>query len=136
MDDIKSPEDIQLDFSQETRMNVAKKLLTKGVPENSDDIRLLLTVLDGVDRTAIGRKRIATDEKVADSAIMEREIIARLLSRDDDFLPMKPAKQQAQPANVLVEYTPKPGEAEVGIVTLSYNDFVTSDIPDAPVSQL
>jgi hypothetical protein len=56
MDDIKSPEDIQLDFSQETRMNVAKKLLTKGVPENSDDIRLLLTVLDGVDRTANHRQ--------------------------------------------------------------------------------
>lgn len=58
----KSNLDEDLDFTQSIRRRMASSMTQNGVPTDNRDRRMLLEILDGMDRSSIGRKTIKNDE--------------------------------------------------------------------------
>lgn len=70
-----------LDLTMRTRENIISKLTANGgIPEDRADKALLISALDGVDRTVLSRARIKADSKIADSNSQTTSLIANILS--------------------------------------------------------
>jgi hypothetical protein len=72
----------RLEYTLSVRESIVKHLLTKGpVPEDKADKMLLISALDGMDRTILSRAKIKLDSKTNDIAANSNSIIANLLQR-------------------------------------------------------
>jgi hypothetical protein len=74
-------EDEVLQFTQGARQKIVKALMGKSIDDlNASQISLLTASLDGMDRSALGRKRLQTDEKVGANNAMVAAVIAQVLA--------------------------------------------------------
>jgi hypothetical protein len=128
--------DIEADiaFVQGKRKEIVYKLMPDGKPpSDTKEMSILLTALDGIDRSALTRLRIKSDEKTADSMVGGAAIIAKALGMispqnfmqgDVTDAEVKPPQLGSGiPAPVL-----SPGEVEEGTRNISYKE-VMSAIP-------
>ena len=81
-DDLTSLNDKRLlDLTMRKREEVINALTNKGViPEDKADKALLVSMLDGIDRTILSKSRIKADTKIADSNGQATSLIANILS--------------------------------------------------------
>jgi hypothetical protein len=74
-------EDDVLQFTQKSRQQIVKALMGKSIDDlNASQISLLTASLDGMDRSALGRKRLQTDEKVGNANAMAAAVVAQILA--------------------------------------------------------
>ena len=81
-DDLTSLNDKRLlDLTMRKREEVINALTNKGViPEDKADKALLVSMLDGIDRTILSKSRIKADTKIEDSNGQATSLIANILS--------------------------------------------------------
>lgn len=81
-DDLTSLNDKRLlELTMRKREEVINSLTNKGVvPEDKADKALLVSMLDGIDRTILAKSRIKADTKIADSNAIATSLIANILS--------------------------------------------------------
>lgn len=81
-DDLTSLNDKRLlELTMRKREDIINKLTVNGnIPEDKSDKALLVSMLDGVDRTILSKSRIKADTKIADSSAQATSLIANILS--------------------------------------------------------
>lgn len=124
-------EDDVLRFTQRSRQQIVKSLMSKDLNDlNSAQISLLAGMLDGMDRSAMGRKRLQTDEKVGNANAMAAAVIAQVLANPGAMkagqiidgqeprraLPVLPAD--------VPEPTTVPGEMDSDSPQMNYDTFM------------
>jgi hypothetical protein len=75
-----TPEDDDLDFARRARRDVEAALRsTKGeIPEDPRMLQLYLSNLDGIERSALGKKRLQTDEKLGNVQTQAASLLAEM----------------------------------------------------------
>lgn len=122
-----SKDDLIIEHNQNLRRRISDKLMEKGVPNNSDDLKLLLQVIDGMDRTALTNKRLKTEDRIADIAAQEAMIISNLLAdrSPDLFNGISRKPRQVPLVDRVSDYKPSPGEMGMDPETVTYGDIMT-----------
>lgn len=70
-----------LDLTMRTREEVIKQLTKNGnIPEDKADKALLVSMLDGIDRTILSKSRIKVDSKISDNHAQATSLIANVLN--------------------------------------------------------
>lgn len=124
-------EDDVLQFTQKARQQIVKALMGKSIDDlNASQISLLASSLDGMDRSALGRKRLQTDEKVGANNAMVAAVIAQVLAAPGAKLVGQVIEGQAPrreiprlPAEVPDPVT-VPGEMEADAVQMNFDTFM------------
>ncbi len=127
-------EDQVLAYTQNKRKTIVDVLMENNrIPADRGEMALLVQALDGLDRAALGSKRIKADEKASEVTAGSAAAIARLLtelgSRNkhsvDDITDAVPRE-----APVLGNHIPDPvlvpGEIDVAGPQLDYESFTAS----------
>jgi len=130
-------DDQALAFTQKARRKIVSKILEKGeIPEDKGEQIMLLQALDGMDRAALGNKRIKADEKASDALGDSSALIAQMLTqmagnvklaKSEDIVDVEakditaPALPDTIPDPILV-----PGETTIGAPQLDYDSFMNS----------
>lgn len=124
-------EDDVLLYTQKARQQIVTALMRKDLNDlNASQISLLGGMLDGMDRAALGRKRLQTDEKIGANNAVAAALIAKVLSTpgalksgqvDLDATPRKAVPvlpDIGEPQTV-------PGEMESDARQMTYDTFMT-----------
>jgi hypothetical protein len=122
-----SNEDEILHYTQKTRQRIVQRLMNKTHDQlEGSDKTMLLMALDGMDRSAMGRKRLKTDEKVGASQAMAAALIAQVLAapgalRAHQGISNRPIPQLPAdiPEPILV-----PGELEQTVSQMDFDTFM------------
>lgn len=78
------PEDSDLEFARRLRISLANDIAENGIiPDDRRDRRLLLEVLDGIDNSAIQRKKIKTESDNANKSLVAAATIAEIFNTKD-----------------------------------------------------
>jgi len=134
-DDIKAMGDDQvLDFTQRWRVMMINKLTNNGqaLPMEAKDVAALDGVLSSLDRQALGKKRIKVEEKGNKNAEEGMKLISAVLGKigsNDVFAGVTGDKnivRETIPASY-EELDLVPGELDIGITDMKYEDFVKED---------
>ncbi len=121
-------EDEALRYTQGKRQQIVEALIKKDLNDlNSAQISLLSASLDGIDRSAMGRKRLKSDEKIGSAAALAAAVIAQVLAAPG-------AMQVGQAAGIrtaipqLPTDVPEPiivpGEMDSDAPQMDYNTFM------------
>lgn len=123
-------EDNILGYTHSVRKGIVVALMPNGqLPSDPANTKIVLAALDGMDRSALTRKRIKTDEKKIDSDAAAAELISKVLiaagsSGNKRNLPIT---QRALP--VLGTDVPEPllveGETSTNAPVQNYDSFVS-----------
>lgn len=73
-------EDKDLDYTRDIRKRLADSLTRKGMPSDIKEQSILLQTLDGIDRAALGKLRIKSDEGVSSAQMAAASILATLFN--------------------------------------------------------
>ena len=123
-------EDEIIKENQSIRRQICNTLIADGIPKNAEGIKLLMSVLDGMDRTAIGFKRASTESRIADVATLEADLITNLLGRSEEiFEAISKKPSQRQMVGQVIAYAPTPGEMGTDPEAVTYADIITAS-PD------
>ena len=108
--------DQDIDFYEGVRRKVVDKMVSKGVPSDPEEIRLLLQAVDGGSRTALGRKKSAADDESNRIGGNIADTMAELLRNSPTV------KQQRERGNMpsVPDADLVPGETDVGTKDVSY----------------
>lgn len=131
-----------LQYTQGKRQEIVSKLTAKGIPtDDSKQMQALLATLDGMDRVALGKKRIKADEGIAGAnQAAAAAVIATLLQKAGsagmrpfeavDVIPRTPPTLGSDiPEPVLVK-----GETDTVTQQMSYEAFqAANQLPDNPI---
>jgi len=79
-------EDQVLDYTQQQRRFVVDQLTGNGtkIPTDTKDVNLVLSALDGMDRNALGRKRIRVEEQANKNGSVMTGLVTEMLKRSKD----------------------------------------------------
>lgn len=126
-----------LALTQRTRVGVVNHLANKkpgGIPDDKEDRDALFKALDGLDKVALTRKRIAADVEQASGVSQAVSLISTLLRQskttyntvdvDDATVVSAPTLSNDIPEPELV-----PGETEINAGQLNYDAFVAGKQP-------
>jgi hypothetical protein len=122
------PEDEVLDYTQRVRRTVVTELTKGGIPGDNNDRALLVQALDGLDRQAMGVKRIKADEKSASGLSEASALVAQLLREAGR------SRQNHDVIDVVVREAPTlgadvprpqlvPGELDIAPRQMNYDEF-------------
>ena len=73
--------DIDLEYTRGVRKKIVSKICEKGIPDDLESKALLLKVLDGISKDAMGKKKIKSEEKTAGAAANAAVLVAEFLNR-------------------------------------------------------
>jgi hypothetical protein len=119
-------------FTQKQRKALVDVIIEKGIPEIDSDRAMLLTALADMDRTALGNKRIGAAEKLAESDRLVADAIVKLNARFGSSNPFEGNESSILEGSLirnpeldkLPEPKPVPGETDIGISDMKYDEFV------------
>lgn len=124
-------DDAVLDYTQGVLRDLAEDILKKGMAEvGEDDKKLLLVALRDMAGTAIGRKRIKVEERVADNAEGAAAMIAQILHDSQFTAHFKRDERDITPrakvvlGNEIPEPTFLPGEMDINIPQQDVDSFM------------
>jgi len=112
-----------------------KKLLdhytSNGIPATAEDQEALMRLLADMDRTALGNKRIKTDEKLAGTNELVAQAITDVIKHFGSKNPFENNNSgviiDAFPepdTKLLPSANPVPGEMNIGVESHDFNEFV------------
>jgi hypothetical protein len=73
-------EDSDLEFTRAKRKELVAAITEKGMPTETKDRLTLLAALDGMDKAALSKKKIKSDEGVSDKNVQAIETITKLFA--------------------------------------------------------
>jgi hypothetical protein len=76
-------EDIDLEYSRQKRKQLVDSLTDKGMPTDIKDQSIMLQALDGLDRQALSKKKLKSDEGISSAAVMAAAMLAQLYNKPD-----------------------------------------------------
>lgn len=125
-------DDQVLDFTQTKRREIVDKLTASGIPvTDNEQMSTLLKTLDGMDRVALGKKRIKADENIAGAnQAAAAAVVAHLLQKAGNagIAPFQSATLVDRVPPTLGADIPRPvlveGEMDVVTPQLSYDTFI------------
>lgn len=120
-------EDELLSYTREKRKALVEKLTDGGVPTDTKDQSILLAALDGLDRSALTRMRIRTDEKANTDNANAAAIIAKTLMSirsNSGFLSHTTDREIPVLSNDIPHPELVPGEIEINPVQEDYDAFM------------
>lgn len=122
--------DEDLEFTRSTRKKVINSLMKGGVPNDVKELSLLLQVMADSDRSALSRKKIASDEGISSKQAMAQAVIAQLFqdSRSKsmgmvDVVDVV-AKELPELPDHLTTISITPGELDEGLPNEDFDGFV------------
>lgn len=121
-------DDQLLEHNQRLRKKIADTITKNGVPEDGDSQYVLLTTLKDMDKQIIDKKRVAIDDKNANVANIVAEAVIKISNVFDNVDPFKRVSAAAPPViehDKIPEYEPVNGEMDIGIVTETFDEFMT-----------
>lgn len=71
-------DDNDLDYTRQARMKLIASMTNGGMPSDNKDRQTLLAALDGMDRAALAKKRIKSEEGISSSKALAAETIAQI----------------------------------------------------------
>ena len=120
------PVDLDLEYTRSKRRQIIDKLTEKGVPESEETVSLLLTALNDMDRTSLGKKRIKVDSDMSANNKAAADLIANIFNMPDSKklgmgqgVGSIPSIEGMLPQVELIE-----GEMRVGVSLLDYDTFM------------
>jgi hypothetical protein len=127
-------EDDVLQYTQRKRIELVDHMTVGGMPAEAKDRSTMLMALDGLDRQALTKQRLKTDEKIADSDRMAANIIGTIFSRlgKSPYERTIDGTSGEQPAllpppkpdlGLLPAIDVVPGEMDQGTSELTYDSF-------------
>jgi hypothetical protein len=123
-------EDELLSLSCKIRFDIIKSLTSSGIPQDPDNVKVLLSALKDMDSQAISRKRIKVEEKVSDNQEKAASIIAHILSNthSSQFIDSNVNSSRAIPIlpSNIIDIEILPGETEVDAPQQDYDSFMAS----------
>lgn len=123
-------DDEMLQYTQRIRRGFVDHTLENGFPSDPKEQAILLSAISDMDRTAIQNKRIGTDANQAEADRMAAMMIAKMsnqfngadpFARGDGSAPVREFPTIDE--TLLPEVTLVPGETEVGISELTYDEL-------------
>lgn len=122
--DIMSIEDQQrLELTLRTRQSIITSLISKNtVPEKPEDRSLLVSMLDGMDRTVLSRAKIKSDDSNGRSQAEASRTIAELLMRMESK--RKGSRTNDVDTTVLPSIETVEGETYVGVQPVKYDEIM------------
>lgn len=132
MTDMSEPQltdDEILHFTQRKRKAFLTHITQHGFPKEREDQQLMLGVLDSMDRSALGSKRIGAAEKLAGSDRLVAQAITDVVKHFGTRNPfekevMGMVADQKVDLALLPSVSPVPGELGIGLEVGDFNDFV------------
>ena len=127
--DITASDDDAIKFSQLTRQSIVKTFVRGGkMTTDPDELKIVLAAANGIAQTAIGNKRVKTDEKANKDNKESADSIIRLLEMSRLERPFEvESSTRAAPALDPEEFpdpVPVPGETEISPEPLTYDKFM------------
>lgn len=119
-----------LEYTKSVRKRIVTKLTEKDIPGDTDELRILLTTLTDLDRAALGKMKIKSDDKNGAANANAQAVVAALLMKVD---PSKVALmgRTERPIPTLGNDVEKPsiieGEIAIGTQTGTYEDFASKN---------
>lgn len=127
-------EDQILAFTQRERKKIVAHIFKNGVPDDPAVAKVGIAALDGMDKAALGRKRIKVDERTNDNAEHAAGMISKLLAAASGGRPYEVDTPDAsRNAPTLPDDIPRPslvdGETSVAAPQDNFNDFMARTMP-------
>lgn len=123
-------EEQDIEFVRGKRKLIVSKLMSNDkIPEDRTEASILLAALDGLDRSAISRKRIASDNKNAQANGAVAKMISDMLMQVNNNRPVTIDENREIPVlgNDVPLPTILPGELDIGTRTISYSAIISSE---------
>lgn len=120
-------DDEVLNYSQRVRRGFVDNILENGYPEDIKTQSMMLSALDSMDRAALTKKRLNSDDANAEAdrqaAVLISKVAAQLGGRDP-FAVEQPVERVLEVDDTeLPAVSLAPGETEIGLSNLTYEDF-------------
>lgn len=136
-------DELDLVYVRNTRKRAVNKLMEKGLPEDKEDRKLLVQMLDGLSRDALTKKRIKSDAKNAGDITNAVGLVTEYLNRARPTAidpPANPAKPPPILGSELDRPTLVPGELSETIARETYYEFaqrtgLEKSVSDAPPAE-
>ena len=129
-----SKEDQVLDYTQEMRRKIVDKFTENGVSKDIKEASIILATLDGMDRAALGVKKIKVEDKTATNNAQTTAMIAAMLNKVgarsmDNFDENRkiPELGDEVPSQEFLE-----GETTLGVQKGDYEQFMASMASSRP----
>lgn len=118
-----------LDYTQRLRKRVVERLTNDGkIPEDPKDVMTLNTVLDSMDRTALGSIRAKREGEVGDltkqATALIQEVMGRIGNKDIFAAPVASPRTVPEIPEEMANPATVPGELEVGISNMTSSQFL------------
>lgn len=122
----------RLELTQKMRLKLVNKLTDDGreLPKDPETAKLILTALNDMDRTTLGTMKQRSDDKAAAAD----QLVARALLELGNKIGSNKVLREEQPLprvvrvddSALPEISVVPGEMDVGVQSISYNDLANT----------
>lgn len=131
LENILPTDDLVLQYTQNKRKNLIESLTIKGQPADRGDKMVLLAALDGMDKVALTKMRIKTDDKQSNVQAQSIAILGKLLTSvkpkafeifDDSIITPVLSEEISFP--LLIE-----GEMAIGTQSNNFESFI-KQFPD------
>lgn len=117
-----------LELTMSKREEIIKTLTKNGsVPEDKADKALLVSMLDGIDRTILSKSRIKVDSKISDNQAQATSLIANILTSINTKV-TKNIDEQREIPQLLInieEATFIEGELDTGTQNNNFDSFIS-----------
>lgn len=129
---VMSDDDV-LVYTQGLRKTLITEMTKDGMPGEKGDRMVLLAALGDMDRSALGNKKIGAKERAGQADRQAALLIAAMTGQLGNKSPFEivPEAGQAEgqipelDVSGLQELTLAPGETEIGLSTIGFEDFMT-----------
>lgn len=125
-------DDIDIEYVRGERKRIVKEVSKEGIPVGDPKkMAIMLAALDGIDRSAIARKRIRSDDKAAAGVSGAAALIAKVLTAANplDFIKEGITRESPTLGADIPAPTLVPGETQRGTLNLSYEEVQAGNAP-------
>ena len=122
----------RLEFTQRLRENLIKKVVvdinSPNVPSNEDGVKLLTSLLDGMDRTTLSKMKIKAEDNLANNSAQTSAQVAQLLSLIiPEDVKVRGITREAPTLGKSIQIENSvPGETEISTKQTNYDDFMNA----------
>lgn len=125
-------DDAALAYTQQMRQRIVQEIAGEAVPKDADTQKILLAVLDGMDRNALGTKRLKVEDKNSDADRKAAMLIAEMQTQLGIVNPFQfgviGGATPSHPEQLVDDFTIVPGELDDTPITSNFKDFTAKDV--------
>lgn len=125
-------DDAALAYTQQMRQRIVQEIAGTAIPKDADTQKLLLTILDGMDRNALGTKRLQVEDRNSDADRKAALLIAEMQTQLGIVNPFQfgvlGGTTPSHPDRLVDDFTIVPGELDDAPITSNFKDFTAKDV--------